>query len=386
MFFETPVFLGVRRNDFSAQIFGVDQRVTANTTAIGDLNVRVDGIDTRLTVVEAGLVIGTLAPIQYRSDADPSFPSAVPTNTVGLVGADASEPVLMTNVAAGAVAAGSTDAVNGSQLAATEAQLGDAEDAIAVNTADIASNTAAITTNTTAITANTTAIAANSDRIDDNTAAIAVNSDRIDVNSRDIALLGAEIGSATTGPLRYSTPDAPTTPNDGTRTNDVVLVGATPGAEVALHNVADGTAPTDAVNVRQLGQASEATFVRSADYTDARIAEFAATVDVMGQAMNAFDGRLDQFGTRLDAVEFNLSDYRRDAEAGIAGATALANMPQPMDRGASMIAGGVGHHRGETAFAIGFSSAFEGGLIVKAGASVDTRGAGTFGAGAGFQF
>lgn len=80
------------------------------------------------------------------------------------------------------------------------------------------------------------------------------------------------------------------------------------------------------------------------------------------------------------------SSARWDASAGTAGATAMANMPQPMDRGASMVSGGVGHHRGETAFAIGFSSAFESGLIVKAGASVDTRGAGIFGAGAGFQF
>lgn len=85
-------------------------------------------------------------------------------------------------------------------------------------------------------------------------------------------------------------------------------------------------------------------------------------------------------------MTFGLEDVRRDSYAGTAGAAALVNLPQPMDAGRSIVSGGVGHHRGETAFALGLSSAVGEDFILKAGASLDTRGNGTFGVGVGFQF
>jgi len=52
-----------------------------------------------------------------------------------------------------------------------------------------------------------------------------------------------------------------------------------------------------------------------------------------------------------------------------------------------MIAGAVGHYRGETAFAVGASTTFsEARGVLKAGATLDEHGRGDFAAGAGFSF
>ena len=53
-------------------------------------------------------------------------------------------------------------------------------------------------------------------------------------------------------PLRYSTASAPTTANAATPSNDVTLVGANASQPVALHNLASGTADSDAATVGQL--------------------------------------------------------------------------------------------------------------------------------------
>ena len=65
------------------------------------------------------------------------------------------------------------------------------------------------------------------------------------------------INNGAVGPVQYSSSATPTTPNGGTITNDVTLVGAAAGP-VGLHNVADGSTAAgkkDAINGGQLNTA-----------------------------------------------------------------------------------------------------------------------------------
>ncbi|EEA8306715.1 hypothetical protein QE82_23945, partial [Salmonella enterica subsp. enterica serovar Rubislaw] len=71
----------------------------------------------------------------------------------------------ITNLAAGTLAADSTDAVNGSQLFTTNEN-------VSQNTTNIAANTDSINQNTTDIAANTTSINQNTTDIATNTASI----------------------------------------------------------------------------------------------------------------------------------------------------------------------------------------------------------------------
>ena len=184
----------------------IDGRVTVNETNITSIQARLDNV-----------------PVTYVSDMDGSTPSAVPTDTAAFVGASGGA-VRVTNVAEGELAAGSTDAVNGSQLYATN-------QAVAQNTADIQT-------------------------------------------------INSNLAGSTVVAVQYSDPDNPTVSNGGTITNDVTLVGADPTAPVVLHNVANGTLANDAANVGQLQVGLSSVMASSMSYTDQRMAEAMAYTDM----------------------------------------------------------------------------------------------------------
>jgi len=317
-----------------SQLFATNEQVATNTGDIADLDTRVtttetsiDGLGTRVGTAEVAITnlggrvtvnegdIATLqaqaanVPVRFVSDADGTTPSPVPTDTAALISASGGATTL-TNVAPGTLDAASTDAVNGSQLFATNQQ-------VATNTADIQT-------------------------------------------------INNNLAGSTVVAVQYSNPATPTVSNGGTITNDVTLIGANPAAPVRVHNVAAGTLPNDAVNLGQMQSGLAATLADAQAYTDDRF-------EVIGFDLAELDDRVGRL--------------REDAFNGTAAAMALAGIPQTMDAGRSMVGGGVGHYRGETAFAIGLSTSFnDGRAVVKAAGTMDTRGKGGFAAGAGFSF
>lgn len=99
------------------------------------------------------------------------------------------------------------------------------------------------------------------------------------------------------------------------------------------------------------------------------------------------DLRFDELQAGIAQLDFDLEEVREDASAGTASAMAVSGIPQTISAGRSMIGTGVAHYRGETAFAIGMSTTFNDGYgVVKAGATMDTRGNGGVSAGAGISF
>ena len=156
----------------------------------------------------------------------------------------------ITNLAAGTLAADSTDAVNGSQLFDTNEKVDQ--------------NTADITTNTDSINQNTANITANTDSINQNTTDIAANTTSINQNTTDIATNTTNINNLS---------DAVTT-----LTDDALLWDADSGAFSAKHNgsaskitnLAAGTLAadsTDAVNGSQLFDTNEKVDQNTADIT-----------------------------------------------------------------------------------------------------------------------
>ncbi|MIQ01108.1 hypothetical protein CT106_00530 [Salmonella enterica subsp. enterica serovar Norwich] len=156
----------------------------------------------------------------------------------------------ITNLAAGTLAADSTDAVNGSQLF-------DTNEKVDQNTADITANTDSINQNTADITANT-------DSINQNTTDIAANTTSINQNTTDIATNTTNINSLS---------DSVTT-----LTDDALLWDAASGAFSAKHNGNDSKITnlaagilaadsTDAVNGSQLFDTNEKVDQNTADIT-----------------------------------------------------------------------------------------------------------------------
>ena len=281
-----------------SQLFATNQQVQANSLAISNLQTDVSNIQGDINNLQTqidNISSGASGPVQYSDAGTPTVPNGgMPSNHVTLVGAVAG-PVGVHNVADGVIAAGSTDAVNGGQLFAT--------------------NQAADGAQTTA----------------DNALAIANNSVQYDDASHT---------SVTFGP------------------------GNPP---VTVHNVAAGVAATDAVNVGQLNNAIS------------NVTNMAIT-NAVTQA-NAYTD------LRVTALEFDLDNVRKDSRSGTAAAMAAAALPQPMESGRTMIAAGVGHYRGKSSFAIGASHAADNGKSVfKLGFTYDASEHVGANAGVGFQF
>jgi autotransporter adhesin len=178
--------------------------VAAPQNAAGELSVGTAGAERQITNVAAGSAptdavnVAQLSGVAARIDAIGTTAVQYDDATKTKITLGGANGTTITNVAAGEVSATSTDAINGSQLNATNI--------------NVANNTTAITN------------------------------------------LSNTITNGSAGPVQYSNPDSPTTPNGGTRTNDLTLVGA-PAGPVGLHNVANGSisaGSTDAVNGGQV--------------------------------------------------------------------------------------------------------------------------------------
>ncbi len=204
--------LDTRVTTNEGNITAIDGRVTTNTSNIAQVDARVTSNTSDITTLQAQV---DNVPVGYVSDADGTTPSATPTNTAAFAGAGGGT-VRVTNVSDGQLAAGSSDAVTGSQLFATN--------------------------------------------------------QAVSQNASDIATINSNISGSTVVAVQYSDPDNPNVSNGGTITNDVALVGFDPNAPVALHNVAAGRTATDAVNLGQLQASVNQAMTGAMNYTDAQIA------------------------------------------------------------------------------------------------------------------
>ena len=321
---------------------------------------------------------------------------ATPTSTVS-VGSVGNERTV-TNVAAGQVSATSTDAVNGSELYATNQQVTANTTAISNLNANVSNlysggnkyyavdstGTAATATGTNAVAEGTSASATGSNALAEGTSSSAAGTD-----STAIGVDAAVSGNNSVALGTNST--------DGGRSN-VVSVGSSSNQR-QLVDVAAGTAATDAVNVAQL-DAAEAGDVQYDKNSNGSINTSSITVGQAGapaqihnlaagtvasdaanvgqvdagvqQAENWAQRYTDQ---KVAAIDQDLNALAARANAGVAAGIAMASLGQAYQPNLSSVGVGVGSYRGEAGVAIGVSTITESGrYIFKLAASSDTRG------------
>lgn len=316
----------------------------------------------------------------------------------------------LTNLSQGDVSALSTDAVNGSQLYATQQMItnmaGDMRffNAKSVHAGSVASGDDSVASGSRALASGEGSVAMGDNSQATNTGAVAIgqNSAATGVNSIAIgsgALATGSIaigsnaqagnGGAAFGDNAFALASqqgtalgnaASVTANRGvalgagsqatragmngaTEKYSNVSVASTEGAvsvgsagnERQITNVAGGTADTDAVNVRQL---------------DAAIAQ-------SGMDIN----------NRLNSLQSDISSVRYDANAGTASAMAMATMPQSVIPGKVMMSAGMANYQGQSAISIGVSNFSENGRwAVNVNGSANSRGNGGAAVGVGFHW
>ncbi|WP_028969732.1 YadA family autotransporter adhesin [Sphingomonas sp. URHD0057] len=383
----------------------------------GEVSVGASGAERQITNVAAGSAptdAANLAQVQAVAALIPTDVVQYDDGTHATITLDGAAGTTIGNVAAGAVTATSTDAVNGSQLYAVDQQ-------VQANTTDITN----LQTDLGNVQVNVTNLQTDIGGIQTDITNVQTDITNLQTNFTTLQTQVDNISLGADGPVQYSNPGTPTTPNGGTATNDVTIVsgGAGPvrvhnvaagtvaagstdavnggqlyltnvaaaaaqdtadealdlannsvqydgpdhssvtlgnaGTPVGLHNVAAGTAGTDAVNLDQLNDVADNAVTRSNHYTD----------------------------VRLQQVNFDLRSARREARAGSAAALAAAGMPQASDPGRSMVAAGFGTYRGRTALAIGASHRTDNGqTVLKLGVTYDSSEHVGANGGVGFQF
>lgn len=137
------------------------------------------------------------------------------------------------------------------------------------------------------------------------------------------------------------------TNSDGSRGNSLTLVGGASGP-VTIHNVAAGILDSDAANVGQVKQARQDAF----DYTDAKVANL------------------------KDALSGDIGDLRAEARGGIASAMAAAGLRYDDRPGKASVAAALGGFKSSTSIAAGLGYTTEEGdwrLNTAVGYSFNTK-------------
>ncbi len=316
-----------------------------NGSQLNATNVQVANNTTAITNLGNQVANGGTGPVQYSNPGSPTTPNGgTKTNDLTLVGA-AAGPVGLHNVAGGAIAAGSTDAVNGGQvyalaLTAANAVSYDTDTTGArTNTVTLAGGSAAAPVTIANVAAGT--VAAGSTQ--------AVNGGQLYTTNQAVATAQGTADNA----LALGSNSVQYGPG---RTNVTFNTG---GAATVLSNVAAGVSTTDAVNVGQLNSGINSAVTQANSYTDGRIA----------------------------ALNFDLRRVRRDSYAGTSSALAAAGLPQAYEAGKGMVAVGGGTYAGQSAFAVGMSKAFnDGHTVVKLSGTYDSQGKAGASGGIGYQF
>ena len=323
--------------DKGAQLAGIN--VSGNIISNGAARIALYG-DSGV----AGMVNGKGASL-YMQDGNTIINSKVAIDQKGKI----------TGVAAGAVTADSTDAVNGSQLHAVATDVAQNKTDIAQNKTDIAQNKADIAQNKADIAQNKTDIAQNKADIAQNKADIAQNKADIAQNKTDIAQNKADIGKLdnrvtnvenlakqhttveagnnitvtestnTDGGKKYTVGMAKDITVDSVKVGDNTYVSkdGLNANNQTITNVKDGKieeGSKDAVNGGQLYA------------TNQLVKENASNISLLGNSINKLDNRVDKVGAgaaalaALHPLDFDPED-KWDFAAGYgnySGASAVA--------------------------------------------------------------
>lgn len=355
------------------------------------------------------------------------------------VGAKGDHTRQIINVGAGEISATSTDAINGSQLYATQDVINNVAGSVVnvlggnaaldnkgnITMTDIGGtgeNTVhdAIKSHTDKIQANADNIAGNARNIATNTADIRAAEALIDKNAKDIADNAQRI-TTNEGNIASNTAYIKTvedklpevTAGDNTTVN--VTVDANGKATYTVSSkdyqpaIDKVTAKADknakaieanakitenqwnvVLNNRKLATANKEKLAEVADELEYQTQFIRQNSEAIIQTQKATTAALKASSTNAKAIhklDYDVRKNRKRADAGTASVAAMANIPQVYLSGKSGIGVGVGHKHGQSALAVGYSRASDNGHhIIKLSAGIDTQKDVTVGAGYMYQY
>ncbi|ECU4701604.1 autotransporter adhesin SadA [Salmonella enterica] len=333
-----------------SQLFDTNAKVDQNTA---DITTNTDSINQNTTDIAANTasINQNTTDIATNTTSINSLSNSVTTltddallwdgNTSAFSANHSGSDSKITNLAAGTLAADSTDAVNGSQLFTTNENVSQNTTNIAANTDSINQNTTDIAANTTSINQNTTDIATNTASINQNTTDIATNTTSINSLSNSVTTLtdDALLWDAASGAFNanHSGSDSKIT-NLAAGTLAADSTNAVNGSQLFAtnENVSQNTtsiaANTDSINQNTTDIATNTTSINSLSNSVTMLTDDALLWDAASGAFNA--NRNGSASKIINVAAGNLSEDSTDAVNG----SQLYETNQKVDQNTSAIA------------------------------------------------
>ena len=355
------------------------------------------------------------------------------------VGAKGDHTRQIINVGAGEISATSTDAINGSQLYATQDVINNVagsvtnvlggnaaldnkgnitmtdiggtgentvHDAIKSHTDKIKANADNIAGNARNIATNTADIRAAEALIDKNAKDIADNAQRITTNEGNIAsntayikavedkLPEVQAGDNTTVNVTVDANGKATytvSSKDYQPAIDKVTAKADKNAKAIEANAKITENQWNVVlNNRKLATANKEKLAEVADELEYQTQFIRQNSEAIIQTQKATTAALKASSANTQAIrklDHDVRKNRKRADAGTASVAAMANIPQVYLSGKSGVGVGIGHKHGQSALAVGYSRTSDNGHhIIKLSAGIDTQKDVTVGAGYMYQY
>ena len=364
-----------------SQLFATNRQVTDNTSAIAQNTTDITKNTNEITAISKNLDSGSLGLVQLNADGKRIVLS---DKADGARVFDFNNRTL-SGVSAGRVAADSSEAVNGSQLHATNQnvekntqsiksntdKLAVHESSITQNTNNIQANTNKLAEHDAAITKNTNDIKENTNRLNNhdkdiaqnkqdiktntetlnkhdviiskNTSDIEKNTSTIEKQGGDIARLSSEMGNA--GVVKISDDGKQVELSDKAKTATSLNIG-----NKRVSGVADAKNDNDAINYAQMKRSNETTLKSANTYTDKRISQLG---EYTTNGLNRLNDRVDDLDNKVNK--------------GFATNAALSGLFQPYGVGKMNLTAGVGGYKDESAVAVGVGYRFNDSVAVKGG-------------------
>ena len=324
--------------------------------------------------------------VQYDKNADGT------TNKGSITLGGGAAGTTITNVKAGNVSAGSTDAINGSQLHNLGSNVAGIIGGNA--TLDAAGNLTASNIGGTGKGNINDAIAAVNQGNAQANAGIQANSESIKANTGrlDAGLsFGADSGATINKPIGDTTALKFEGGNNITTTATSSGIKFDLNGNIDVDNITADTVTTGNTTVSNSGvtikdgPSMTTEGINAGNKTITGVADGIKVNDAvnLGQ-LTALDNKL---SNSVNELGYKINEVEDDANAGISAAMAMSSLPQAYIPGKSMIGGGVATYNGQSAVAIGVSKVSDNGRwVIKANGTADTQGNAGGAIGAGFHF
>lgn len=315
--------------------------------SVNALATRTDGelrnLSTQIKTGSAGVIT------QDATTRDISVAASKDGTLVNITGTDGSRT--LAGVKAGAMTADSTEAVNGAQLLEVSGRVAGLDGRVQTLEGGLTNIVKGSGNESVAVGSNTIASASGSAAVGKEAKAVGVDASAVGHGAVASGSKSVALGAGSTAIADNSV--ALGAGSVAGRANSA-SVGAA-GAERQITHVAAGTSATDAVNVAQMNKGLE--------------------------EANALTGRV------YNNLHRDIKDLDDKLSAGVAGAMAMAALPQPYSPGASMTSAGVGGYRGQSALAVGVSHISDNGRWVsKLQGNTNTQGEVGLSMGVGYQW